>query len=131
MSDLYFGADLFREFDRATLSLCEPLRALRIIYMSGYADPASHAAHLAKFAALSRPPPFGRSRPGDVNRPATPRSLPGPPSRAQWHAEPVKVFVALSTIVTVGLTAAGIGVSTLWFWSVLRRFGLRLRFAAA
>ena len=45
--------------------------------------------------------------------------------------EPLKVFVALSTIVTVGLTAAGIGVSTLWFWSVLRRFGLRLRFAAA
>jgi hypothetical protein len=45
--------------------------------------------------------------------------------------EPLKVFVALSTIVTVGLTAAGIGVSMLWFWSVLRRFGLRLRFAAA
>jgi len=45
--------------------------------------------------------------------------------------EPLKVFVALSTIVTVGLTAAGIAVSTLWFWSVLRRFGLRLRFAAA
>jgi hypothetical protein len=45
--------------------------------------------------------------------------------------EPLKVFVALSTIVTVGLTAAGIGVSTLWFWSVLRRFGLRLQFAAA
>jgi hypothetical protein len=45
--------------------------------------------------------------------------------------EPVKVFVALSTIVTVGLTAAGIGVSTLWFWSVLRRFGLRLRFGPA
>ena len=45
--------------------------------------------------------------------------------------EPVKVFVALSTIVTVGLTAAGIAVSTLWFWSVLRRFGLRLRFGPA
>src|SRR5262249_11072792 len=28
--------------------------------------------------------------------------------------EPLKVFVALSTIVTVGLTAAGIGVSMLW-----------------
>jgi hypothetical protein len=41
------------------------------------------------------------------------------------------VFVALSTVVTVALTAAGIGVSMLWFWSVLRRFGLRHRFAAA
>jgi len=45
--------------------------------------------------------------------------------------EPLKAFMALSTVVTVGLTAAGIGVSTLWFWSVLRRCGLRLRFAAA
>jgi hypothetical protein len=45
--------------------------------------------------------------------------------------EPVKVFVALSTVVTVGLTVAGIGVSTLWFWSVLRRFGLHLRFGYA
>jgi len=45
--------------------------------------------------------------------------------------EPVKTFMALSTAVTIGLTAAGIGVSTLWFWSVLRRSGLRLRFASA
>jgi hypothetical protein len=45
--------------------------------------------------------------------------------------EPVKTFMALSTVVTVGLTVAGIGVSTLWFWSVLRRCGLRLRFASA
>ena len=45
--------------------------------------------------------------------------------------EPVKTFMALSTAVTVGLTVAGIGVSTLWFRSVLRRSGLRLRFAAA
>ena len=30
------GYELFREFDRATLALCEPLRALRIIHMSGW-----------------------------------------------------------------------------------------------
>ena len=45
--------------------------------------------------------------------------------------EPLKVFMALSTAVTVGLTVAGIGVSTLWFRSVLRRSGLRTRFAPA
>jgi hypothetical protein len=45
--------------------------------------------------------------------------------------EPLKTFIGLSTVVTIGLTVLGIGVSTLWFWSVLRRFGLRLRFAAA
>jgi len=45
--------------------------------------------------------------------------------------EPLKTFIGLSTAVTIGLTVAGIGVSMLWFWSVLRRFGLRLRFAAA
>jgi hypothetical protein len=43
--------------------------------------------------------------------------------------EPLKTFMALSTLVTVALTAAGIGVSTLWFWSVIRRCGLRLRFS--
>ena len=45
--------------------------------------------------------------------------------------EPLKTFIGLSTAVTIGLTVAGIGVSILWFWSVLRRFGLRLRFSAA
>ena len=30
------GYELFREFDRSTLALCEPLRALRIIHMSGW-----------------------------------------------------------------------------------------------
>src|SRR5207247_2457261 len=34
--DLLEGYELFREFDRATLALCEPLRALRIVYMSGW-----------------------------------------------------------------------------------------------
>jgi Ser/Thr protein kinase RdoA (MazF antagonist) len=30
------GYELFREFDRSTLALCEPLRALRIIYVSAW-----------------------------------------------------------------------------------------------
>jgi Ser/Thr protein kinase RdoA (MazF antagonist) len=30
------GYEVFREFDRATLALCEPLRALRIVYMSAW-----------------------------------------------------------------------------------------------
>jgi Ser/Thr protein kinase RdoA (MazF antagonist) len=34
--DLIEGYELFREFDRSTLPLCEPLRALRIIYISGW-----------------------------------------------------------------------------------------------
>ena len=34
--DLLEGYELFREFDRATLALVEPLRALRIIGMSGW-----------------------------------------------------------------------------------------------
>jgi hypothetical protein len=45
--------------------------------------------------------------------------------------EPVNAFLLLSTLVTVGLTVAGTGVSVVWFWSVLRRGNLRLRFAAA
>jgi Ser/Thr protein kinase RdoA (MazF antagonist) len=34
--DVLEGYEVFREFDRATLALCEPLRALRIIYVSGW-----------------------------------------------------------------------------------------------
>lgn len=34
--DLLAGYELFREFDRSTLTLAEPLRALRIVYMSGW-----------------------------------------------------------------------------------------------
>jgi hypothetical protein len=45
--------------------------------------------------------------------------------------EPLKLFMVLSTAATVGLTVAGIGVSTLWFRSVVRRSGLRMRFASA
>ena len=45
--------------------------------------------------------------------------------------EPTKTFLMLSTAATVALVAAGTGASTLWFLSVLRRLGLRLRFAPA
>jgi len=34
--DLLEGYELFREFDRSTLALIEPLRAMRIVYMSGW-----------------------------------------------------------------------------------------------
>ncbi|HEX9185983.1 MAG TPA: serine/threonine protein kinase [Vicinamibacteria bacterium] len=34
--DLLEGYEVFREFDRATLALCEPLRAMRIVHMSGW-----------------------------------------------------------------------------------------------
>jgi hypothetical protein len=45
--------------------------------------------------------------------------------------EPTGVFLMLSTALTIALTVAGTGVSALWFRSVLRRFGLALRFAPA
>lgn len=45
--------------------------------------------------------------------------------------EPLSAFVMLSTLVTVAITGAGIGVSLLWFRSVLHRHGLGLRFAPA
>ena len=49
-----------------------------------------------------------------------------------WVAtEPITVFIFLSTIVTGGLVAFGIGVSLLWLRSVMRRLGLRIRFAPA
>jgi hypothetical protein len=43
--------------------------------------------------------------------------------------EPVNVFLLLTTAVTIALVVAGVGASALWFLSVLRRLGLRLRFA--
>ena len=45
--------------------------------------------------------------------------------------EPTKVFLMLSTAATIALIIAGTGASTLWFLSVLRRLGLKLRFAPA
>ena len=43
--------------------------------------------------------------------------------------EPAKVFMLLTTVVTVGGLIAGTGASALWFFRVLRRHGLRVRFA--
>ena len=37
----------------------------------------------------------------------------------------------LSTVVTIGLTLLGAGICVLWFFAVIRRHGLRLRFTAA
>jgi hypothetical protein len=45
--------------------------------------------------------------------------------------EPFKLFMLLSSVVTLGLTAVGVGVCALWFFAVVRRQGLRLRFSAA
>jgi hypothetical protein len=45
--------------------------------------------------------------------------------------EPTALFLLLSTVVTAALVVAGTGASTWWFLLVLRRFGLRLRFAPA
>ena len=44
---------------------------------------------------------------------------------------PTALFLMLSTVVTAALVVAGTGASTLWFLSVLRELGLRLRFAPA
>ena len=43
--------------------------------------------------------------------------------------EPTGMFLTFSTIATAALVVVGSGASTLWFLSVLRRLGLRLRFA--
>jgi hypothetical protein len=45
-------------------------------------------------------------------------------------AEPIAQFLIFSTIITVGVVGAAAGGSALWFGVVLRRNGLRLRFAA-
>jgi hypothetical protein len=45
--------------------------------------------------------------------------------------EPYKLFLMLSTVVTVGLTVVGAGICALWFFAVIRRLGLRLQFGAA
>jgi hypothetical protein len=45
--------------------------------------------------------------------------------------EPFKLFMLLSSVVTLGLTAVGVGVCALWFFAVVRRLGLHLRFSAA
>jgi hypothetical protein len=45
--------------------------------------------------------------------------------------EPYKLFLMMSSVVTIGLTAVGAGICALWFFAVIRRHGLRLRFGAA
>ena len=47
---------------------------------------------------------------------------------AAMALEPVKVFLLLTTAVTIGGVVAGTFLSTLWFIRVLRRCGLRARF---
>lgn len=46
-------------------------------------------------------------------------------------SESAGTFVMVSTVATAVLVAAGTGISMLWFLAVLRRLGLRLRFAVA
>jgi hypothetical protein len=45
------------------------------------------------------------------------------------ETETVSVFLMLSTAATIALVVAGAGASTVWFLWVLRRLGLRVRFA--
>jgi hypothetical protein len=45
--------------------------------------------------------------------------------------EPLRTFLVLSSVATIALVVAGTGASALWFVTVLRKTGLRLRFAAA
>ena len=47
------------------------------------------------------------------------------------YTETVKVFLLLTTAVTIGGVVAGTFLSAVWFVRVLRRFGLRVRFAQA
>jgi hypothetical protein len=45
--------------------------------------------------------------------------------------EPVRLFLLLTTAVTIGTVVVGSGLSALWFVAVIRKSGLRVRFAAA
>jgi hypothetical protein len=45
--------------------------------------------------------------------------------------EPFKLFMLLSSVVTLGLTLLGAAICVLWFFAVIRRLGLGLRFTAA
>jgi hypothetical protein len=47
------------------------------------------------------------------------------------ETEPYKLFMLVSSAVTVGLTLLGAAVCVIWFRAVLRRLGLRLRFVGA
>ena len=50
---------------------------------------------------------------------------------AAMAVEPVKTFLLLSTVVTIGGVVAGTFASAVWFFRVLRRSGLRVQFAPA
>jgi hypothetical protein len=50
---------------------------------------------------------------------------------AAMALEPVKAFLLLTTAVTIGGIVAGTFASAVWFFRVLRRSGLRVRFAQA
>jgi hypothetical protein len=45
--------------------------------------------------------------------------------------EPTTLFLLLTTAVTIGIVVAGAVLSALWFVAVIRKSGLRIRFAAA
>jgi hypothetical protein len=45
--------------------------------------------------------------------------------------QPLPAFLTLSTVATIGLILAGAGVSVIWLRFVLRRVGLKVRFAVA
>ena len=45
--------------------------------------------------------------------------------------EPFKLFMLLSSVVTIGLTVLGAGICVLWFLAVIRRLGLRLHCTGA
>jgi uncharacterized membrane protein len=44
--------------------------------------------------------------------------------------EPYKLFMVVSSAVTIGLTLVGAAICVVWFLAVVRRLGLRLRFSA-
>jgi len=46
------------------------------------------------------------------------------------ETEPYKLFMVVSSVVTIGLTLVGAAICVVWFLAVVRRLGLRLRFAA-
>ena len=50
---------------------------------------------------------------------------------AMMVTEPFRLFMLLSSVVTIGLTLFGAGVCVLWFLAVIRRSGLSLRFTSA
>jgi hypothetical protein len=45
--------------------------------------------------------------------------------------EPLTIFLLLTTAVTTGIVVVGAGLSVLWFVAVVRKSGLRVRFASA